>query len=76
MLAESVRFTDFHVNPSCAPTRAALMTGKLSDRVGVHRTLNMRNYLPTQETTMADVFKANGYRTELSANELHMKAQW
>jgi len=62
---DSVRFTNFHVNPFCAPTRAALMTGKLSDRVGVRRTLNMRNYLPAQETTMADVFKANGYRTGL-----------
>ena len=26
--AESVRFTNFHVDPTCAPTRAALMTGK------------------------------------------------
>jgi len=63
--AESVRFTDFHVNPFCAPTRASLMTGKLSDRVNVRRTLNMRNYLPAQETTIADVFKSNGYRTGL-----------
>ena len=63
--AESVRFTDFHVNPFCAPTRASLMTGKLSDRVGVHRTLNMRNYLPAREVTMADVLGANGYRTGL-----------
>ncbi len=63
--AESVRFTNFHVNPFCAPTRAALMTGKLSDRVGVRRTLNMRNYLPRGETTIADVFKSNGYRTAL-----------
>jgi arylsulfatase A-like enzyme len=62
---ESVRFTDFHVNPFCAPTRASLMVGKLSDRVGVRRTLNMRNYLPVNEATMADVFKANGYRTGL-----------
>ena len=65
LYAESVRFTDFHVDPFCAPTRAALMTGKLSGRVGVRRTLNMRNYLPVNETTMADVFKANGYRTGL-----------
>jgi arylsulfatase A-like enzyme len=41
------------------------MTGKLSDRAGVRRTLNMRNYLPAKETTMADIFKTNGYRTGL-----------
>lgn len=62
---ESVRFTDFHVNPYCAPTRAALMTGKLSDRVHVHRTLNMRNYLPKNEKTIADIFKDNDYLTAL-----------
>lgn len=65
LYAESVRFTDFHVNPFCAPTRASLMVGKLSDRVNVRRTLNMRNYLPVSEMTMADVFKAKGYRTGL-----------
>ncbi|MDB6153651.1 MAG: atsA 1, partial [Chthoniobacteraceae bacterium] len=26
--AQSVRFTDFHASPTCAPTRAALMTGR------------------------------------------------
>ncbi len=31
----SVRFSDFHVNPFCSPTRAALMTGRMSDRVGI-----------------------------------------
>ena len=62
---ESVRFTDFHVNPFCAPTRAALLTGKVSDRVGVRRTLNMRNYLRAGETTMGEIFQANGYRTAL-----------
>src|SRR5262245_32657609 len=25
---ESLRFTDFHVSPTCAPTRSALMTGR------------------------------------------------
>jgi len=65
LYSESVRFTNFHVDPFCAPTRAALMTGKISGRVGVRRTLNMRNYLPVNEKTMADVFKAGGYRTGL-----------
>ena len=33
--AESVRLTDFHVDPTCSPTRAALQTGRYSSRVGV-----------------------------------------
>lgn len=37
--AESVRLTDFHVDPTCAPTRAALMTGRYSGRVGVWHTV-------------------------------------
>ena len=31
---DSVRLTDFHVDPTCSPTRAALMTGRYSSRVG------------------------------------------
>ena len=60
---DSVRFTDFHVNSFCAPTRAALMTGRLSDRTHVRTTVYSRNFLNIEETTMAEFFKASGYRT-------------
>lgn len=60
---ESIRFTDFHVNPFCAPTRAALMTGRMSDRTHVHSTVYLRNHLSKDETTMAEFFKASGYNT-------------
>ncbi|GAA3615136.1 arylsulfatase [Flavivirga amylovorans] len=63
--AESARFTDFHVNSFCAPTRAALMTGRLSDRTHVRTTINLRNHLHIDETTMAEYFKASGYQTAL-----------
>ena len=36
--AESIRFTDMHVNPFCTPTRAALMTGRYATRTGAYRT--------------------------------------
>ncbi|WP_109829360.1 arylsulfatase [Reichenbachiella versicolor] len=62
---ESVRFTDFHVDPTCAPTRAALMTGKYSHHVGVWHTVCGGNYLRASERTMADIFKSAGYRTAL-----------
>ena len=61
--AESVRFTDFHVNPFCSPTRAALLTGRMSDRTGVTRTNFQRNYLRRNEVLMSEFFRASGYRT-------------
>ncbi len=61
--AESVRFTDFHVCPTCAPTRASLMTGRYCNRTGVWHTIMGRSLLRRDEVTMADVFAGSGYRT-------------
>src|SRR6516165_8264870 len=61
--AQSVRLTDFHVDPTCSPTRSALMTGRYSSRVGVWHTVMGRSLLRKDEVTMANVFAANGYRT-------------
>ncbi len=62
---ESVRFTNFHVDPTCAPTRAALMTGKYAHNVGVWHTISGGNHLQSAEITMANVFKNSGYKTAL-----------
>src|SRR5208282_2229968 len=35
LFARSVRFTDFHVSPTCAPTRSALLTGRHEFKNGV-----------------------------------------
>ncbi len=35
--SQSVRLTDFHVDATCSPTRASLMTGRYSSRTGVWR---------------------------------------
>jgi arylsulfatase A-like enzyme len=63
--AESVRLTNFHVDPTCAPTRSALMTGNYSHRVGVWHTIMGRNHLRADQTTMANFFAQNGYETAL-----------
>ncbi|MEM6507734.1 MAG: arylsulfatase, partial [Planctomycetota bacterium] len=61
--SQSIRLTDYHTDPTCSPTRAALMTGRYSTRVGVWHTINGRSMLPSEELTLAEVFKANGYKT-------------
>ena len=60
---EAVRFTNFHVDPTCSPTRGALMSGKYSHRAKVWHTIAGGNHLRASEMTMADAFKASGYRT-------------
>ena len=54
---------NFHVDPTCAPTRSALMTGRYSDRVGVWHTVQGRSMLRRREVSMADLFGDNGYAT-------------
>ncbi len=61
--SESVRFTDFHVSPTCAPTRAALITGRHEFRSGVTHTINERERLALNASTLPQVLKAAGYAT-------------
>jgi len=63
LYAESVRLTDYHVSPTCSPTRAALLTGHWSNRTGVWHTIMGRSMLRADEVTMGDVFRASGYAT-------------
>lgn len=60
---EAVRFTNFHVSPTCAPTRAALLTGRHEFRNGVTHTINERERLRPEATTIAQVLKTAGYAT-------------
>src|SRR4029434_5903839 len=60
---ESVRFTDFHVSPTCAPTRSALLTGRHDFRTGVTHTINERERLTPTAITLPQVLKTVGYTT-------------
>ena len=60
---KSVRFNDFHVQPLCTPTRGAIMSGRRPIRNGAWATCWGRSILRKTETTMADIFTANGYHT-------------
>lgn len=61
--AASLRLTDFHVDPTCSPTRSSLLTGRYASRVGVWHTIMGRSILPRDEVTMAETFLGGGYRT-------------
>lgn len=61
--AESVRFTNFHVDPTCAPTRSALMTGRYSTRTGCWHTIMGRSLIFHDEALMPKYFKQAGYAT-------------
>lgn len=63
MHSESVRLTDYHVDPTCSPTRSALMSGRYSTRTGVWHTINGRSIIHGDELLLPKVFERNGYRT-------------
>lgn len=60
---ESYHLTDFHVGPTCAPTRSALMTGRFTNRTGVWHTVGGWSLLREGEKTLADMFAEGGYKT-------------
>lgn len=62
---QSLRFTNFHVGPTCAPTRSGLLTGHHANSTGVWHTVGGRSLLRGNETTLANVFAEKGYRTAL-----------
>ncbi len=61
--AESLRLTNFHVDPTCSPTRSALVTGRYSSRTGVWHTIMGRSIVHRDEVTFADVLSEAGYAT-------------
>lgn len=63
LFQESVRFTDFHVDPICSPTRAVILTGQYSSRSGVWHTVGGRSLLQKDKPTMGEFFKDSGYET-------------
>lgn len=61
--SESVRFADFHVSPTCAPTRSALLTGRHEFRNGVTHTIFERERLTLEAVTLPELLREAGYAT-------------
>ena len=60
---QSVSLSNFHVMPVCSPTRACVMTGRYNYRTGVVDTYLGRSMMHPDETTLAEMLAAGGYRT-------------
>jgi arylsulfatase A-like enzyme len=73
--SQSVRLTDFHVAPMCTPTRGQLLTGVDALRNGATSVTAGRSFLRPGFPTMAEVFKASGYRTAIFG-KWHLGDSW
>lgn len=61
---EGIELDRFYVQPSCSPTRAALMTGKVPMRLGIYRPLNKNSELslPLNEQILPQYLAKVGYQ--------------
>jgi len=65
LATQGVMFSRFYCSPVCSPTRAALMTGRHSQRTGAIDTYLGRDVMDPAEITLGQVFAKHGYRTGL-----------
>ena len=67
MALEGMRFWSAYAEPSCTPTRIAIMTGRYPFRTGLNIVLwpGQEEGLSPQEETLAEVLSASGYDTAM-----------
>lgn len=61
--AMSTRLTDFHVSPTCAPTRSAIFSGRHEFRNGVTHTIKERERMALSTVTFPQLLQQSGYQT-------------
>jgi len=62
---QTTRFTDFQVSPTCAPTRAAMMSGRRPFEVGISHTVMQRERMALDVVTFPQALQKAGYTTGL-----------
>ncbi|WP_404304775.1 arylsulfatase [Neorhodopirellula lusitana] len=60
---QSLLLTEFHVSPTCAPTRAALLSGRHEFKNGVTHTIYERERMSLETYTLPEMLKSVGYTT-------------
>ena len=63
LASESTGLSDYHVAPTCSPTRCAFLTGHWTNRTGVWHTIMGRSMLRENEVTVGQMFSDAGYET-------------
>ncbi len=63
LASESSGLSDYHVAPTCSPTRCSLLTGHWTNRTGVWHTIMGRSMLRENEVTVGKMFSDAGYQT-------------
>jgi len=66
IVESGIQFNQFYAAPVCAPSRAGLLTGKTPQRAGVTGNVSSRDLadgMPTDQYTLAEMFKNAGYKT-------------
>jgi arylsulfatase A len=58
-----IMFSGFYVAPACSPTRAGLLTGRYNFRTKTLDVGDRSSYMSTDEITIAELLKENGYTT-------------
>ena len=72
--ANGIRFTQAYAHSVCCPARAALMTGRHSQRVGINSWSQRSIHVDTEhnmhadEITLGEVFQSSGYRSSIASS--------